>query len=182
MHFAQVLFAVVGIASVSAAPLSVRTAATVESDISTILADLQSLDGKVKSFDGGIISGISFLSAYNSLRGSITSATTTVNSTGTLSAADSATIVTGLTPVVAEVQVVTTDLIAKVWHRRCTSPRPIADFLDTPGQHRLRRRLHVAGPQRAQDAQGRHRRLLHDARGNCRRHHDGERNCGRNDM
>ncbi|KAH8899034.1 hypothetical protein GQ53DRAFT_817239 [Thozetella sp. PMI_491] len=104
------IFAILGLAS--AAP-SKRTAAQIESSISTISSNLATLDTQITAFTGSILQAIPLLTAVNNLESSITSGTSTVKSTGALSSADSTTIYSAINTLSSKIISVLSDVEAK---------------------------------------------------------------------
>lgn len=107
-----VVLALFGFAT--AAPAPKRSAATVESAISTISSDLTTLDTNIKAFTGSIIQGLTLLTNFESIESAISSATSTVTSTGTLASSDSATIYSALSSLTTKIATTLSDTTAKV--------------------------------------------------------------------
>lgn len=111
MQFSHI--ATFGLFSLALAGHMKRTAATVESDIATISTDLTSFDASINSFTGKLVQALALLSAYDTLAGAVTTATSDVASTGALDASDSGTIYTAVSSLTTQVATTLSDAVAK---------------------------------------------------------------------
>ncbi len=91
-----------------------RSVSDIESAVSSISGQLTTVDGDVVSFTGSFLQALPLLTAVNNLESGISSGASTITSTGTLSLADSNTILSSVTGLSAQIQQVLTDLEAKV--------------------------------------------------------------------
>jgi glyceraldehyde-3-phosphate dehydrogenase/erythrose-4-phosphate dehydrogenase len=123
MQFSQI--ALLGFAGlVAASPIAKRTASAIESDIATISSKLTTLASQVASFEGGltaIVVGLELLTTFDDLQTEVTGATSDVESTGTLSSTDSATIYSDVSALATKITTVLTGIDAKVCSRTRTS-------------------------------------------------------------
>ncbi len=116
------VFALLGLASAS--PVK-RAASDILSAISTISSQLDTVDGDVNAFTGSILQALPLLAAVTDLENDITSATSTVSSTGALSSSDSANVFTSVTALGAKIATILSDADAKVClalHYSCVGP------------------------------------------------------------
>lgn len=110
MKFNASLFVLLGMAS--AAPVK-RSVAAIQSAVSTVSEQLNTLDTDVKVFTGSILQGLSLVGDVTTLESDITTATTDVTSTGALSAADSGSVYTSLTSLATLISTVLADVQSK---------------------------------------------------------------------
>lgn len=97
-----------------ASPITKRTAATVETDIATIVTDLTAFDTAINKFTGTLVTALSVLSAYNTLDTAVNTATADITSTGTLDSTDSATIYAAVSSLTTQIASTLTDANAQV--------------------------------------------------------------------
>jgi hypothetical protein len=109
----------------AASPIKSRTAASVESAISTVSSELKVFDGDVTSFTGSLFQALALYSAYNTLAGDITSATSAVTSTGALSSSDSATIYAQVNSLTTQITSTLSDAEAKACSFSLTDPSAV---------------------------------------------------------
>jgi hypothetical protein len=113
MHFSKIaLFSLIGFAV--AAPLEVRTASQITSDINTVDSDVATFDSDIKSFSGSLLQCFIMLSAYDSLDSAVKTTTSDVKSTGTLNAGDSATVFMSVATMTSDFETFLSDATAKV--------------------------------------------------------------------
>lgn len=116
MQFSQITTALglLGLALAGPARQHKRTAAQIESDLSTVSTDLTAFDASINAFTGSLIQALSLLSSYNTLAGAVTAATSEVTSTGALASSDSATIYAAVNSLTTQITTTLTDTSAKV--------------------------------------------------------------------
>lgn len=115
MQFSQIaLLGLIGMAVAKPAHVNKRTAAQIESDISTVSSDLTSFDKSINAFTGTLIQALSLLSSYETLSSAVEATTSKVTSTGDLSSSDSATIYSAVESLTTQITDTLSDAVAKV--------------------------------------------------------------------
>ena len=100
--------------TVTAVPISKRTAATVLGDISTISSDVATLTSDTLTYTGSIIQSIGLATTVNNLNTHLTTTTRDTIASGTFNGADSASILSAVQALAPRIVTVLGDLDAKV--------------------------------------------------------------------
>lgn len=114
MHFNNAVALLLPLLGVTSAHPLKRAVSDIESALSTVSGDIDTLDSNVNAFTGSFFQALGLLGNFNTLKGDINTATSDVTSTGALSASDSSTVYSTVSSLTGQITTVLSDAKAKV--------------------------------------------------------------------